>query len=349
MKFKKNLNALIDRNRKLWTGNFRKGVLVKIDIDNFSTMRLWEEVLSPKSCPDYKKMFEVFYENFKKREFLLDDAMPTARPNLGDSAFGAFLGAEIQFGETGGYSKPFLKSLKDFKKIQFNKSNYWINWLKEATEYFALKSENIFATSIIETVDSLNFAESIFGSNIYLELYDHPMQLLEIFDFALEFNIKIIEEQRKYIKKYENGYFDLHEEWLPGNCIWLSIDSWGNCRNEFFTKFGKFHLQKIINYFGCGWLHMHNSHLHLLEEAATLKNLLGIGILDDPMVERCFKRLREIQSKANGIPLQINCEKKEFLQALNEGNLCRNVMYWIDSGVSSIEEANKIVEIVYDY
>jgi hypothetical protein len=80
-----------------------------------------EEVLSPKYCPDYKKIFEVFLENYKKREFLLYDATPTARPNIGNSAFGAYLGAEVVFGEIGGYSK---RNLNEFKKLKYDEDNY---------------------------------------------------------------------------------------------------------------------------------------------------------------------------------------------------------------------------------
>jgi hypothetical protein len=116
-----------------------------------------------------------------------------------------------------------------------------------------------------------------------------------------------------------------------------------------FVRLGKYHLQKIIDYFGCGWLHMHNSHLHLLEEVVDIKGLVGIGILDDPRQEKCFGRLREIQCITRDIPLQISCNKEEFLSSLMSGTLPRNVMYWIDSGVKTIEEGNEIMEKVYEY
>jgi hypothetical protein len=258
MKFKKNLDEAIKRNKDLWSGNKTKGVLAKIDIDGFSTLDLWEKAMRPEYCPDYKKMFDVFLEFFKKREFLLDDAIPCARPNIGDSAFGAYLGAEIIFGNGGGFAKPLLKNLDDIDGLKFDTNNYWINHLIESTKYFAEKSDGLFATSTIETMDSLNLAENLYGSNAYLEIYNNPGKLQKLFDFGYQFNIRMIEEQRKYIKKVGEGYADLHEEWLPGKCIWLSIDAWGNCSKETFKKFGRYHLQKIVDYFGCGWLHMHN-------------------------------------------------------------------------------------------
>jgi hypothetical protein len=205
------------------------------------------------------------------------------------------------------------------------------------------------ATSIIETCDSLNFAENVYGSGVFLEIYDHPRELLELFDFAYELNVRLIEMQRVHIRRHGSGYFDLHEEWLPGDCVWLSVDAWGHCSAEVFRKLGKAHLQKIVDRFGSGWLHMHNTHLHLLEEVVTIRGLVGIGILDDPNQTPCFGRLERIQAMTGDIPLQINCRKDDFLASLEGRTLPRNVMYWIDSGVESVEEANRIMERVRDY
>jgi hypothetical protein len=255
----------------------------------------------------------------------------------------------VIFGQGGAYAKPFLSSLKDVKTLRFDPENEWVKLLEESTRYFAEHAEGLCATSIIETNDSLNFAENVFGSGIFLELYDHPRELLELFDFAYELSIRLIELQRKYIRRFEGGYFDLHEEWLPGDCVWLSVDAWGQCSARDFRALGKHHLQKMVDHFGTGWLHMHNSHLHLLDELVTVSGLIGIGILDDPKQIPCFDRLTTIQEVTGNIPVQINCDKEQFLASLEQSTLPRNVMYWIDSGVDSVEEANAIMERVYQY
>jgi hypothetical protein len=349
VRFKKNLEEVIDRNRRFWSREATTKILAKIDLGEGGTMRMWERALAPGTCPDYRRMFEVFLRDFQRREFLLDDAMPTARPNIGDYGFGAYVGAEVVYGEGGAFAKPFLPSLDGVQALRFDPGNRWVRLLEESSRYFAEKAEGLFATSIVETCDGLNFAENVFGSGIFLEIYDHPRELLELFDFALEVNIRLIELQRRYIRKCAGGYFDLHEEWLPGDCVWLSIDAWGQCSPEDFRRLGKPHLQKIIEHFGSGWLHMHNSHLHLLEEVVTVKDLVGIGILDDPKQAPCFGRLAEIQRTTGDIPLQINCRRQAFLAALEAGTLPRNVMYWIDSGVESVEVANAIMDRVRQY
>ncbi len=349
MRYKKNLDQVIERNRKLWSREAAGLVLAKIDLDEGGTMRMWERALAPGICPDYRKMFEVFRQDFQKRELLLDDAMPTARPNFGDYGFGAYVGAEVVFGQGGACARPFLSSLQEVGSLRFDPENPWVRLLEEATRYFAQAAEGLCATSIVETCDGLNFAENVFGSGIFLEIYDHPRELLELFDFAYELNVRLIELQRRHIRKSGGGYFDLHEEWLPGDCVWLSIDAWGQCSPQDFRRLGKPHVQKMVDRFGTGWLHMHNSHLHLLEEASSLKGLAGIGILDDPKQVPSFERLRAIQAVAGDIPLQINCRKDRFRACLEDGSLPRNVMYWIDSGVESVEEANAIMEKVRQY
>ena len=62
-----------------------------------------------------------------------------------------------------------------------------------------------------------------------------------------------------------------------------------------------------------------------------------------------FVGLPAIQAVTGEIPLQVNCRKRQFLAGLDQGRLPRNVMYWIDSGVESVEEANAIMERVRQY
>jgi hypothetical protein len=347
--YKKNLDQAVERNEMFWTRNGTNKILAKIDIDGNYTVDLWIKALSPEYCPDHKKMFDVFIEQFESRKDLLDDAIPTARPSFGGSVYGAFFGADVEFGETGGYSKHIINNINDVKNLHYDFNNHWLKKQIEATEYFVKKSDGICGVSIIETMDGLNLATNIAGPDIYIYLLDNPRKVLELFELGFEFNVKLIEKQREHIKKYKGGYFDIHEEWLPNNGIWLSIDQWGLCSSELFKKMGKHHLQKIIDYFGGGWLHMHNSDLHLLEEVSTIKNFLGIGILDDPNEPRCFPKLKEIQKITKDIPLQINCSKEELVNGISTKTLPRNVMYWVDRGVKSIEEANSIMDMVYDY
>lgn len=349
MRYKKNLDEAILRNRRFWTREDPRLVLAKIDVGDGRTMRMWERALAPGVCPDHAKMFEVFRADFEDRADLLDDAIPAARPNFGDYGFGAYAGAEVVFGQAGAYAKPFLSDLSRAKDLRVDPANPWIRKLEDATRYFSEQAEGLCATSIIETCDSLNFAENVVGSGVFLEVHDHPRELLDLFDVALELNVFLVEMQRRHIRRIAGGYADLHEEWLPGDCVWLSVDAWGSCGPDAFRRLGRGHLERIISRFGSGWLHMHSAHLHLLEEVATVKGLVGIGLLDDPNTERCFGQLDRIRRAVGGIPLQVNCTRDEIVAGLDDGTLPRGVMYWVDAGVPSVAEANRIMEKVRAY
>jgi hypothetical protein len=349
MKYKKNLVEVVDRNKKLWTGSYTNGILAKIEIEGHNVLDMWIYALSPEILPDKEKMFDAFISNFHFREHLLDDAIPTARPSLGSSAYGAFFGADLQFGTSGAYSKPILQNIREYKKLRYSFEDYWLAKQIDATNYFVEKAEGLSGVCIIETMDNLNLAENLVGSKIYIDLIDNPKVILDFFEMALDFNIRLVTRQREYIKKYKNGYFDIHEIWVSGDAVWMSIDAWNLVGPNMFRKLGVHHIQKCIDYFGGAWLHMHNQAMHLLPDVVKLKGLLGIGLLDDPTEPRCFPRLREIQRITKDMPLQINCTKDEFCEGIKNKSLPKNIMYWVDSGVESVEEANRIMEMLYEY
>jgi hypothetical protein len=349
MRFKRNLEEAVGRNREFWTGQASGRVLAKIEVEGNSVLDMWVDALSPEIIPDPVRMFRRFLQNFRNRESLLDDSIPTARPSYGSSAYGAFFGADVHYGASGAYSRPILTHIRDYRRLSYSFETGWLKQQIEATRHFAEQAEGLCGVCIIETMDNLNLAENLVGSKIYLDLVDNPREILDFFDFALEFNTRLIREQRKHIGKYEGGYFDIHEIWVPGDTIWLSIDAWNLVSPQMFRLLGLRHIQAIIDAFGGAWLHMHNQGLHLLEEVMRLEHLVGIGILDDPTEPRCFPRLRKIQEITKGMPLQINCSRQELESGIREKSLPRNVMYWVDRGVRSADEANRIMKLVLDY
>lgn len=349
MHFKKNLPETVARNRDFWIGEASGMVLAKIEIEGDSVLDMWVDALSPQVISDPDTMFQRYVRNFKAREFLLDDAIPTARPSFGSSAYGAFFGADVQFGATGAYARPILPDIRGFTELRYDFTTGWLKRQIDTARYFAEQARGLCGVSIVETMDNLNLAENLVGSRIYLDLVDRPREILEFFDFALDFNTRLIKAQREHHDRHAGGYFDIHEIWVPGDTIWLSIDAWNLVSPEVFRRYALHHIQTIINSFGTAWLHMHNQGLHLLEDVMRLKNLVGIGILDDPTEPRCFPRLRKIQETTGGMPLQINCTRQELEKGLQEGSLPRNVMYWVDKGVRTVEEANLIMKRVLEY
>ena len=349
MEYKRSIDVAVTRNREFWTGGPSDAVLAKIEVEGHSAFDLWMEVLAPGICPDAGQMLRLFEENFRFRACLDDDAIPTARPSFGSSVYGAFFGADVRFGSTGPYARPLLNRIGDFRSLRYDFEGEWLARQLDATRRFVDAGRGRFGVSIVETMDNLNLAENLRGSGVYLELLDSPRDVLAFFDLALGFNVELVERQRETIEPYQDGYFDIHEIWVPDRTVWISIDAWNLVAPGLFRRLGLPHIQRFIDHFGSAWLHMHNQGLHLIEDVLTLKGLVGIGLIDDPTEPRCFPRLQQIQAAAKGMPLQINCSCEELLEGIRAKRLPRNVMYWVDSGVPSLERADRIMEMVRNY
>jgi len=347
--YKKNMNDVVTRHGRLWTKNFTNKILVKIDIDGLDTVDFHTNLM--KYAPDYKKMFSCYKEFYRKRAKILDDSIPVARASIGSAALSHYFGGEVQFTPGGAFSKPIINDLKsfDFSVLKYNPDNKWIKYQIEMVKYFTENAKGLFPVCITEVLMGLLWAEYLLGERMYTDIYDNPKLLMELVEKSINFSIKYIDEQRKYIEKYRGGVFEMFEVWLPGSQIWNGMDTYANCSPNVYLKFGKPFFEEIGKYYDGQWMHMHSNALYLVKEVSKTKYISGISIWDDFNAPRGFDKLDEIYKDANGIPLHIFCTKEELLSGMKDKTLKRNVYYWCNSGVKTIEEANEIMERVYEY
>jgi len=113
--------------------------------------------------------------------------------------------------------------------------------------------------------------------------------------------------------------FSIFRIWLPGRAVWVSIDAYGLCSPEVFCEFGAPYLQPVIDHFGAGWIHLHSADARLLPQIVKLKNILGIGLIDDPNAPRGFDLLPQVRQITGDIPLQIDCSGAELARGLAKG------------------------------
>lgn len=346
MEYKPDIGSVVERHRLLWNRKLPNGILAKIDVYNQDFPNYADDLL--RHCPDIEKMFADWdaYLNFYKD--VKDDAFPVARASFGSYAFGAFLGAKITFTESGGWAEPLPDDWTMLEDLRFEEDNCWIRKQKELVAYFVKHGKGKFAIAPTETIDALNFAENLRGPQVYMDIYDYPEKIKQLMEFGLEFNIKLIELQRSIIGTYKGGVFDLFYTWLPGRAVWLSVDAYAQCLPHVFVDMGYSYIQRLIDHFGNGWLHIHSNGISLLPELVKLKGLMGIGVYDDPGQLRGFERLREIRSITKDIPLQINCSSEELEKGIRDGTLPGGIMYWV-KGVDSVEYANELMDRVRSY
>jgi len=345
--YKPNLTETVDRHRRFWTRQMPDQILV-----GFKYVDTLPFIDPAGQCPDLQSMFNAWEVNYHARQNILDDHIPVGRVSFGSAAFAGFLGAKVTFEYGIGWAHPFLESYDHLDELKYNPNNPWILRQQEACRYFVEHASGKFPLCETESSDGLNLVESLRGSLAYTDVYDFPKGVHRLLDFSSNFNIRILDMQREILAPnlyYEDGIFSMFRIWLPGRAPWMSVDAYGNCSPKIFSQFGAPYLQRMINYYGGGWIHLHAHAVHLLPEIVKLDKLVGIGVFDDPNVPGGFEQLERIRRITQEIPLQIDCSMWQLEKSLLDHTLPGNVMYMVVEGVENIDQANRLMDIVRAY
>lgn len=346
LEYKPSLSEVVERHRLLWSRRLPNGILARVDPAGLP-------FIDPLShCPDIPAMAAAWDHNYRVRREVEDDLLPVARVSFGSAAYGGYLGAKVTFDSGAGWSYPLLADYNQLDQLHFDEQNEWIQRQQEACRCFVQTAQGKFALCETEQMNGLNLVELLRGTAVYTDFFDYPDELHRLLDFAGAFDIRFTEMQRDILApclKYQEGVFSIFRIWLPGRAVWVSVDAYGLCSSKVFREFGAPYLQRVIDHFGGGWIHVHSNDVRLLPEIVKLVGILGIGIYDDPGAPRGFERLAQIRQVTGDIPLQIDCRVEELEQGLAKGDLPGSVMYIAKNGEGTIAQVNRLMEKVRAY
>jgi hypothetical protein len=344
--YKPNIDESVDRFQKLWAREAQDRILVKIDIqdpDNPTVMRAMAHV------PDYKAMVDEWEKGFELNRGIEDDNLPIVYGELGGYILGAFLGADVTWGAGGAYSSKLILDMKNYREnLHFDEYNGYYKMQIDYLKYLSKRSQGRFGYTEMITIDGLNFLDCLRHGDAYTDLYDYPCEIKTIMAFGSDLNMRLVKEQRKYIETYRGGRFNFYQIWTPGETIFISVDAYGQCSSDIFEKFGREYVQRMIDEFNGGWLHVHSDAMRLLPFYVELDNLIAIGLEDWIKPPRAILNIDDIIEITGDIPLMINIERQEFLDMMDTGTLPGNTLYWV-GGVTSAKDANMIAEAAYTY
>ena len=360
MRYKPNLDQVVERHRLLWSGRMADGILAIMDVEEapWDPYNLPEEYKGTEvdplaQVPDIPRMFRAWDLCFSRRRELLDDWLPVARMGLGGYEFGGMLGGKLVFSGSAPFlEKPLVNDWSDLDKLVLDTDNDWYQHRLQMCSYFAEHARSKFACCEADNMTAGNLVELLRGSQAYLDIVDDPDSCRRAMARGVEWVTRLLTAQREIlddVRSYNGGSYHNFYIWLPGNAVWLSADFYCACKPGTYTELGQEYDQRLINRFGGGWIHTHSSGLHIIPDLVTLRGLKGLGVWEDPPPNPCpFERLAEIRGATGDLPLLIRCRLEEFVGGLNDGSLPGGICYEVLT-LPSIREANELMEQVYAY
>jgi hypothetical protein len=374
VKYKKNWSQALARQEAFWNRRMGDRVLARIFVPNepFQRWLSGKGMLLPSESaapPDERDVLELWERKLSILTEIEDDSLPVMIPTEFDEGlFGGIFGARTRYafdrasGWFSSMAEPYLEERTGIERLRIPDSHPLLEELERRLRFYAEASAGMFAIGPVISIDTLNFAVQARGAtHAYLDLFDDPGWLGDLFDFSLDLALRIHALQRRIIGRFQGGSFDGYAAfggWFAGDEIQLSVDAFGLCGKEVFRELGLSRIQRLIDRVGSGFLHVHSNASHLLPDLAGLRGLAGIWLVDEE--PRPFPRLERIKEVTRSVPLVTECMLDEFTSSMERGTLPTGVFYIIRShkggrstlqspALDTVDEANRLMERIRSY
>jgi hypothetical protein len=307
--------------------------------------------------PDPAERIDFWDRLLRERTVVEDDSVPLAYlSEMDQGLYGGLLGGDVQFmthAENGWISSmvaPLLDDWSGFDSLAFDRSHPWFGRYLKQLETFVTAAAGKFGVSHFILIDGLNFAFELVGATeTYLSLDERPEMVRRAIELAFEINVAVQEAFFERARPFENGTVSNMVEWMPGGRIVSeSVDPFHMTSVAYFETWGREPIERIIDRFDGGVVHIHGNGRHLLEAVSTVKGLRAMFLGDDRGFPQAFDVLGELQARTGDLPLIVQTDFNGFTQKLDSGTLPGGVLYKV-SGVPDVDAANRCMEKVRQY
>ncbi len=286
-----------------------------------------------------------------------DDSVPVAYlSEMDQGLYGGMLGGETQFlsdpatGWISSMVKPLLKDWSELDRLHFDPENgWWRRYLGQLNRYVEA-AKGRFCVSHFILIDSLNFVFELVGAtNTYLALDEHPDDVRRAIDLAFDLNVRVQDEFFARVPLLDGGTPSNMAGWLPGGRIVSeSVDPFHMTSVDYFERWGREPIERMLNHFDGGVFHIHGNGRHLLEAVCSLPRVKAIRMGDDRPYPKAFDIRHDLHRRAGGVPLIVEAEFESFCDALAERTLPGGIRYVV-AGAPDVSAVNRLMEQVRAY
>ncbi|MBG0770892.1 MAG: hypothetical protein H0S82_04245 [Anaerolineaceae bacterium] len=310
MKFRPDLEAVIDRYRQLYQSREPGSILIHVFVPPAGTI--------PYDLRDYQfpdpaenaRYLRAYIDNricfLNGRLGVMDDYVPDIYIHHGIAAQSAYIAGKPIIGEDTSWAEPVILDWKDLESLTVSSENVWFRLLCQTAEIFAEELGGQVGLPTFYHYSPLDMANALRGNQLFFDFSDSPEQVRRLLDFCTHAIIYLEEQLWPICGDLLEGA-PLWGSWVPGHALMMSEDIADLCRTEYYSTWAAPWTQQVIDRYDGALIHNHSKGLHLQKMIGGLKGLQILQVSEDPNQPRPFDHLEQLLRDAGDAALQIYC------------------------------------------
>jgi hypothetical protein len=356
--YKPNLGETLARLRRLYDRRAGDQIFARFTFPT-TALRRFAERYGQGFCdyPNISERVEFWDQHLAELSILEDDSVPAAYlSELDQGLYGGMLGGQALFlsdpatGWISSMVEPLLQDWSELDRLRFDPANFWWRRYLDQLDQYLQAASGKFCISHFILIDSLNFVFELVGATrTYMALDEHPDHVRRAIDLAFEINVRVQDEFFARVPLLEHGTASNMAGWLPGGRIVSeSVDPFHMTSVDYFERWGREPVERILSRFDGGVFHLHGNGRHLLEAVCSLPGVKTILMGDDHPYPSAFDIRHPLHARAGGVPLIVRTTFEPFRAALAERSLPGGMLYIVD-GAPDAAAINRLMEQVRTY
>lgn len=355
--YKPNCDETIERLR-LWHGReYADRILVRCPAPS-KTLQRFRAEHSDGACqyPDPNERIAFWDRVFAEQSAVADDAVPAAYlTEMDQGLYGGMVDAEVRFqcdtdnGWISSMVVPLWEDWSKFDTLKIDRDHAWFKRYLRQLEIFTAGAGDNFGVSHFILIDSLNFVFELLGATgAYMSVETEPEMVRRAVDFAFELNALVQDTFFDNTPRLQGGTCSNMVSWVPGRVVSESLDPFHMASVDYFEKWGREPVERILARYDGGVVHIHGNGRHLLETATTIRGLKAIYMGDDMGFPRAIDIAADLRKRAGDTPLVIRADYDDFSSKLAVHELPGGVLYEV-FGAAGVDDANRLIDLVREY
>ena len=355
--YKPDADAVLERLTSLYQRRAQDRILAAFQVPS-PTLRAFGKRYTEGFCdyPDPSERISFWDDLLRERMSVHDDSIPSAYLSEFDQGlYGGLMGGEVQFmchpdnGWISSMVAPLLSDWSEFDSLRWDESHPWHQRYIHQLNVFVEGARGKFGLSHFILIDGLNFVFELLGATrTYASLFECPEMVRRAIDFAFGLNVKVQSTFFDTVPSLWGGTCSNMVQWIPGRIVSESVDPFHMTSVAYFEQWGREPVERILDHFDGGVLHIHGNGRHLLEAVCSLRGIKAIYMGDDRGYPPAFEIVDELRARAGDTPLVVGAEFKGFVERLDRHDLPGGIFYQV-AGAPDADAANRGMEKVRSY